>query len=219
MAKESLSTARKYPEVQVETKLQEFRPFTDQEKEALIRDGAVILSLTGEAIEGQIASGRLFGHVVVDRRDRLFKLPSLKAEVAIYPDPRRFFIPRSGNKKLPEQEELAKKDGQNLRERLSLKDDSVDVIIPDQASTFTELVFQYLDRTTKQGKGVWLFGRDYNNRYGRTRNLIERPPDYSPYVAVVGHDPSYGVRIDIWHPDFLGHKDVRVVRLVVARKK
>src|SRR3972149_9020100 len=156
---------------------QEFRPFTDQEKEALVADGVHILTLTGETIEGQRAAGRLFRYIT-DAGDRLLKVPSIIAQVAFYPDPKRFFIPNSGNKDLSTQEQLAERDGQELRQRLGLKDDSLVVIIPDQASTLTELIFNYLDETTKKGQGVWLFGREYASAqdldwvYGRTKNAV-----------------------------------------------
>ncbi len=202
-------------------KLQEYRPFTDQEKGALIKDGAVILSLTGETIEGQRTAGRLFRYVT-NGGDRLLKLPAIGTEVAFFPDPKRFFIPNSGNKDLPTQEKLAKKDGQDLRKRLGLEDDSLDVIIPEQASTFTELIFKYLDETTRKGKAVWLFGKEYASAqdlswvYSRTKNPVN---ESGSYVALVGNVyPDIGVYVNFWNTDF-GNDDVQVVRLVVAKKK
>lgn len=207
----------------METKpiLQEYRPFTDKEKKALIEDGAVILSLTGETIEGQQTAGRLFRYVT-NGGARLLKLPSIITEVAIYPDPKRFFIPDSGNKDLPTQEALAKKDSQELRKRLGLTDDSLDVIIPDQASTLTELFFNYLDETTKRGKAVLLFGEEYASAqglswvYGRTKNSVN---ESGSNVADVGSAyPDDGLYVNYWDADN-GNDRVQVVRLVVAKKK
>lgn len=195
------------PEFETE-KPQEFRPFTDQEKESLVKDGAVILSLTGETIEGQQTAGRLFRYIT-DGGDRLLKLPSLKADVAIYPEPKRFFISNSGNKNLPTQEKLAEKDGEELRKRTGLED--LDVIIPDQASTFTELIFKYLDET-----GVWLFGPDYGYLYGRTKNPVNESGSLAAGVGDSG--PDGGVHIAYWDRD-LDYGLVLVVRLVVAKKK
>lgn len=210
-----------FPPVEVKPIPQEFRPFTAEEREALISDGAVIINLTGETIEDQQASGRLF-RFVVDGGDRLLKLPSMETEVAFYPDPKKFFISNSGNKNLATQEALARKDSQELRKRLGLKDDSLEVIIPGQASTFTELTFRYLDKTTKQGKGVWLFGSEYASVqglswvYGRTKNPVN---ESGSLVALVGHArPDRGVDVSRWDRDD-GHGDLRVVRLVVAKKK
>lgn len=196
-------------------KPQEYRPFTDAERKALIKDGAFFISLTGETIEGQQTAGRLFRYVT-DGGDRLLKLPSIRTEVAIYPDPKKFFVPNSGGRDLSTQEEFAKKDGQALRKRLGLKDDSVDVIIPDQASTLTELTFKYLDETTKKGKGVWLFGRDYDYLYGRTKNAVNESG--SLVAGVGGAYPVDGVDVSDWSRGD-GGGGVRVVRLVVAKKE
>ncbi len=200
---------------------QEYRPFTDLETKALVNDGAHIFNLTGETIEGEQGSGRLFRYLF-DGGDRLLKLPSINTQVAIYTDPKKFFIPNSGNKDLLTQEELAKKDGQELRKRLGLKDKSVDVIIPDSASTFTELTFKYLDETTKQGKGVWLFGSKYAKAqglswvYGRTKNPVN---ESGSFVAGVGNaGPGGGLVVGNWRRG-RGSDGIRVVRLVVAKKK
>lgn len=203
----------------VETKplSQEFRPLTDQEQERLIKDGAFILDLiTGNTIEDQEGAGRLFRYIYREGGDRLLKLPSIITQVAIYPDPEKFFIPNSGSKNLPTQEELAKKDGQELRERLGLKDDSLDVIIPDQASTLTEVTFRYLDETTKKDKAVWLFGPNYGYLYGRTKNPVN---DSGSLVANVGNArPGHGIGVSGWSAGG-GHEGLHVVRLVVAKKK
>lgn len=207
--------------IEVEPIPQEYRPFTAQEEEALRKDGAHFIDLDGETIEGQQRAKRLFGYIT-DGRDSLLKLPSIKARVAIYIDPKRFFIPNSGNKDLVKQEKLAQKDGQDLRKRLSLKEDGVDVIIPEQASTFTELTFKYLDETAKQGKGVWLFGSEYASVqglswvYGITKNPIDRSGSY--VVGVGNASPDGGVHVGRWDPD-VGNVSVRAVRFVVAIKK
>lgn len=201
--------------------LQEYRPFTNEEERALIKDGAHFIDLDGETIEGQQTAKRLFRHES-DEGDRLLKLPSIKARVAIYTDPKRFFIPNSGNKDLPTQEKLAQKDGRKLRKRLGLKDDSLVVIIPDQASTFTGLIFKYLDETTKQGKPVWLFGSEYASAqglswvYGRTKNPVNESGSFVAYVGYAGPDLSVVVRS--WGAG-RGRDFIRVVRLVVAKKK
>jgi hypothetical protein len=199
---------------------QEYRPFTSEEERKLIIDGVHFIDLMGETIEGQQAEKRLFTYVT-NGGDRLLKLPSIKARVAIYTDPKKFFIPNSG-KDLAAQEQLAKKDGEELRKRLGLKDDGVDVVIPDQASTLTELTFKYLDETTKQGKGIWLFGKEYasvqglNWIYGRTKNPVN---ESGSIVSRVGHvDPVDGLAVGEWFADD-GYNAVQVVRLIVAKKK
>lgn len=178
-------------------------------------------NLTGETIAGQQAAGRPFRYVT-DGGNRLLKLPSINTQVAIYPNPNKFFILNSGNKDLPTQETLAKKDGQELRKRLGLKDDSLDVIIPDQASTLTELTFKYLDETTQEGKGVWLFGEEYASAqgltwvYGRTKNPVNKSGSLVAHVGFAR--PDSGLSVSHWNAD-LGDGRVHVVRLVVAKKK
>lgn len=198
----------------VEVNPQEYCPFTDQERKALIKDGAAILRLTGETIESQLKARKLFGFVTRGG-NRLLKTPSIRTEVAIYPSPNRFFIPNSGNKDLRTQERLAKKDGQELRKKLGLKDDSLTVIIPSQASTLTELIFKYLDETTKKGKGVWLFGPDYGCLFGRTKHIVD---EFGFLVAAVGHvNPDQGVWVGCWDRD-AGLDGLRAVRLVVKKE-
>lgn len=201
----------------VETKplTQEFRPFTDKEMKALVEDGAVFFDLDGDTIEQEQKEGRPFRYVA-NGGVRLLKVPSIKTQVAIYPNPKKFFIPDSGNKDLSTQERLAEKDGQELRKRLGLKDDSLTVIIPDQASTLTELTFKYLDETTKKGIGVWLFGPDYKYLYGRTKNPVN---ESGSSVVIVGDaSPGSGVNVYFWLRDD-GCDNLYVVRLVVAKKK
>ncbi len=197
-------------------KPQEYRPFTDLEKRVLRIDDAFILSLDREkTIEGQKATGRPFRYMSYGG-DILLKARSTITEVAIYPDPKRFFIPNSAGEKLilSVQEELTEKDAEELRQRTGLED--LDEIIPSQASILTELTFRYLDETTKKGKGVWLFGRDYGYAYGITKN----PTCYfGSYIARVGNaDSVRGVAVEDWSY-VVGNDNTFVVRLVVAKKR
>lgn len=192
---------------------QEFRPFTPHEEKVLTEDGVHFIDLKGETIQAQEEAKREISYVA-DRRDILLKAPSMIARVGIYPDPARFFIPNSGSKDLLTLKDLAKKDGQDLRERLGLEDEGVDVIIPDQASTFTELTFKYLDETTKKGKGVWLFGPDYDCRSGITKNLIYESG--FDVAAIFSGYPDGGVHVDSWNSI---NVIFSVVRLIVAKKK
>lgn len=203
----------------VESKPQEYRPFTEQETGVLIGDGVAILDLTEETIEDQQKAGRRFGYVSA-RGDILLKVPSIKTQVAIFPDPERFFVPNTGWKgfstrdDLAMQEELTKKDAEELRERTGLED--LDEIIPSSAATLTQLTFLYFDRTTREGKGVWLFGRDYGFRYGRTNHPMNRSD--APEFFRVGF--AGGVVVD-YLVGGCGRERiyVHVVRLIVAKKK
>jgi len=67
------------------------------------------------------------------------------------------------------QERLVEEDGEALRKRLGLN--NITGIIPGEASTVTELVFQHVDRT-----GEWLLGDLYS------RNIPERGYQFKVYV-------------------------------------
>lgn len=198
---------------------QEFRLFTPQEKKALRKDGATILTLSGETIKDQRISGRLFWSIV-NGGDRLLRFPSIKAEIAVYLDPKNFFVPNSGNKRLPEQEILVEKDAQDLRKRTGLGRD-ITMIIPDSASILTEITFKHLDKTSRDGKPVWLFGENYAVAqglqwvYGRTKNSVNESADH---VAMVGNARAeLGLKVDRWHRD--GRDEhLLAVRLVIAKK-
>lgn len=204
---------------EVKSKTQEYRPFIKQEIDVLIEDGVVILDLTEETIEDQQKAGRPFGYVSA-RGDILLKAPSIKTQVAIFRDPEKFFVPNTGWKgfctrpDLSSLEDLTKIDAEKLRERTGLED--LDEIIPSSASTLTELTFKYFDRTTKEGKGVWLFGRDYGFRYGRTNHPMNRSD--APEFFRIGF--AGGVVVDYLvggcGPDRIY---VHVARLIVAKKK
>lgn len=140
--------------------------------------------------------------------------PSRLSEVAIYPDPERFFVDGTGDKDVNTQESMAQKDGENLRERL--KASELDVIIPDEASTLTELTFRHLD-----GTGEWLFSKRYAEVhglrfiYGRTKNPTNED---GSYVANVGRaDPDHGLIVDYWRRDD-GYGLVLATRLVVPKR-
>lgn len=213
---------KKYGDIApAETKplVSEFRPFTDQEKE-ILNNGAVILSLDPkETIEDQRKIGRLFDDdcikkVIAEGGDKILKRSSAIAEIAIYPE--NFFIPDSNNKSLPEQKELAKKEGEKLRKKLGSKGDSLDIIIPDRASIATQMIFKYLDMMTKAGKKTWLFGPDYGQHVSaRTKDALD---EFGIVVADVGDvDLELGVSINSWKADE-GNPEIYVVRLIVARK-
>lgn len=80
--------------------LSEPRVWSDEEKAALLKDGAFIYLPTGETIRSQIAAKKLLGFVVdggfeIEGRNRLLDFPSRPMEVAIYPDPERFLASES----------------------------------------------------------------------------------------------------------------------------
>lgn len=184
-----------------------FLPYTDEEKRILKEDGAVIYSLEGETIQVQREGGRKFWYVV-DAGERFLTLPSRVMEVAIYPDPERFFVPDSFNKTKAQQEELVRKDGQELRVRLGIGD--LEEILPE-APEATEVLFKHLDET-----GVRLLGENYGYRYIRTNTPI------NSVGSIVAHVGSFGAGggpdVDDWFAHG-GGPDVGAARWVVKVKR
>src|SRR3989344_5156354 len=170
--------------------------FTDTEKEALIADGALIYIPKGETIptqgEAQTRKGKPSFWFVVEAGHLVLAVPSRQVEMAIYPVPDKFFVPNSFDRSVEKQEEAVEKDAADLRKRLC--QESIGEIIPDEASTLTDITFQHLDAT-----GKWLFGPDYVKAqeldwvYGRTKNPTNKA---GSNVACVGRaGPDHGVDV------------------------
>ena len=188
--------------------------FTDAEKEALIADGALIYTLRGETItaqrESQAKKGKPAFRDVVEGGDRTLVIPSRQIEIAIYPAPDKFFVSGSFTRNVREQEALVAADAGDLRKRLGK---GLGEMIPDEASTFTDITFQHLDAT-----GDWLFGQRYaeaqglSRVYGRTKN----PTNSSgSSVANVGAaNPDRGLHVGRWPRDY-GDRSVGAVPIVV----
>ncbi|MBI4084308.1 MAG: hypothetical protein HY431_00200 [Candidatus Levybacteria bacterium] len=189
--------------------------FSQEQKEALVNDGAVIYLPTGVTImkqeKLQLQKGKPSFWYVTEGGDALLALPSRRMEVAIYPDPERFFVPGTFDKDLNEQERLAAEDGQALSQILGIE--GIMQIIPAEASSVTEVAFQRLD-----GTGIWLFGEEYAAAqglkwvYGRTKNPTNRT---GSFVADVGGARSdSGLDVNGWHRD-CGFDYLGAVRWVV----
>lgn len=187
----------------------------DREKAVLEDFGASFYTLTGETIEGQKRARRAQGlptfwnNVDTGDRERMLAVPSPKIEVAYFPNPENFFVPGTLGKDTDTQETMVAADAK----RYGLE--GITQIIPDQASVFTELTFQYL----ASHPGVWLFGQKYaeaqgkNWVYGRTKNPTNSS---SSRVAVVGDArPDRGLRVLGWRRGH-GGDGVGSPRLVVA---
>lgn len=152
-------STRSFPE-----QLSEPITWSDEEREVLVKDGAVLYLPTGETINAQKQNNRPFWYVsegyIIDGRNRLLDFPSRLIEIAIYPDPERFFAPGTFGKSKAAQEDLLKEDRDQLRKRTGLE--NLDQILPE-ASEGTERIFKYFDET-----GIRLLGVDYGYRWIRT---------------------------------------------------
>lgn len=131
--------------------------FTDEERKALLDDGALLYLPTGETIRSQKSAKRPFWYITngykADGKNRLTEFPSRRIEVAIYSDPERFFVPDSFSKTTDQQIALVETDAHSLRERLGLP--NIGEILPE-ASEATEVLFKHFDATS-----IRLLGQDY----------------------------------------------------------
>lgn len=188
--------------------------FTDEERKALIADGAVIYLPTGETIRAQESAGRPFGYVVdgykVDGRNRLTEFPSRRIEVAIYPNPERFFVPDTFSRTTEQQIALVEQDARSLRERLGLP--NIGEILPE-TSEATEVLFKHFDTTN-----VRLLGQDYikdgNWSYIRTSTPTNKKGSRVAYVGDCGADT--GLFVDDWRCDW-GRVGLGAARWVVPQ--
>lgn len=185
-----------------------FRTFTEQEREILLADGAVLYLPTGKTINDQRAAGREFWYVapgfMEEGKNRLTEFPSRRIEVAIYPAPERFFVPGSFDKTMGQQDEASREDAKELRKRLGLK--GIEIVRPE-ASEVTEVMFEHFDATR-----VRLLGEEYREQaaghwpYIRTNTPTDKSG--SCYVWVGSFDPNDGPDVDVWlgddHLVFLG---------------
>ena len=170
--------------------------FTDQERRVLIGDGAVLYLPTGETIKGQREAGRPFWNItdgfIRAGKNRLTEFPSRRIEVAIYPDPERFFVPDTSKKTLDQQIALIEHDAQSLRERLGLS--NIGEIIPEVPEV-TEVLFRHFDATK-----VRILGPDYRRdrywSYVRTSTPTTR---LGSRVAFVGYlSVEVGLDVGSW---------------------
>ncbi|KKQ95123.1 MAG: hypothetical protein A3C27_00750 [Candidatus Levybacteria bacterium RIFCSPHIGHO2_02_FULL_39_36] len=189
--------------------------FTDVEREALIADGALIYTPLGETITAQKDSrakkGKPSFAYLTTSENRLVAVPSRKVEIAIYPAPERAFVPDSFSKGVEGQDKAVAVDAVELRQRLG--QEGLGQIIPGEASTVTDIVFQHEEAT-----GQWLLGSEYaaaqglNYVYTRTKNPTNSTGSDVAYVGDAG--PGYGVFVDHWGRGS-GRRDIGVLRMVV----
>lgn len=199
-------------------RLPEITRFSDEEKRALKEDKALVYGLEGTTIAAQrelrTAEGKPSFYFVLDAGDRLVGRPSRLSEVAIYPQTDKFFIPGTENKDLATQERMVQKDADDLRKRLG--QEGIDVVIPEEAATLTEVTFKHLEET-----GEWLFGKKYTRAhkldfiYGRTKNPTNESGSHVAHVG--GADPDDGLDVFDWHRGY-GDDFLLAVRLVVPRE-
>lgn len=168
-----------------------------KEQEILRNDGALIYLSTGKTIRSQQLAGKPFYYVAhrshgfaADGIKRLFDTPSRLTQVAIYPNPELFFIPKSFKQYMPDQQRLVLADLEDTKERLGLE--NLAQTLPE-ASEGTEIVFKHFYAT-----GEKLLGKKYQYRWMRTSTTTIASESYYPHkmVAHVGDWSECGLVVD-----------------------
>lgn len=185
--------------------------WSDEEKQKLQRNNIFVCALSGETIRDQIlVRNPLYSAAAgfeVEGRNRLLDHPSRIMEIAVYQDPRKFFVPRSFGH-FNEWQELVSGDQKKLRKKLDVN--NLNEIIPE-APEITQLVFRLYEAS--RGR-IILFGKDYDYRLVGTNT----PTDESgSHIAVVGDwFGIMGLRIYNYDPaDKLGRLNIGLARCLV----
>ncbi|MDO8618888.1 MAG: hypothetical protein Q7R49_02975 [Candidatus Daviesbacteria bacterium] len=186
--------------------------FTDEERKALVDDGAVLYLPTGETIKAQQSAKRPFWYITdgykESGRNRVTEFPSRPIEVAIYPDPERFFVPDTSSKTTDQQIALVEQDAHALREKLGLP--NIGEVLPE-ASEATEVLFKHFDAT-----GVRILGQDYmkDGYWSYIRTNTPTNKEGSSVAHVGGWSAGRGLRVGGWYRG-PGHVVIHAARWVV----
>jgi hypothetical protein len=132
-----------------------FVPFTQEEKEKLRAEGALIYAIGEETVAEQMQRNDGFWNIRHENEAEYLEVPARRMEVAIFPDPEKFFVPESYMKDKDEQERLLLEDTGILRAKLGF-DNSVTQILPEIAEA-TSVIFKHKDTT-----GTRLLGEEYS---------------------------------------------------------
>ncbi|MDO8620920.1 MAG: hypothetical protein Q7R31_01430 [Candidatus Levybacteria bacterium] len=194
----SLGSDIPLPSVATPEKQLEIKRFSQEQREALEKQGFVSYGLTGQSIKALRDSGHKFWSDWHKSLPDFEALGSMHSEVAI--NPSKLFLPKSNNKTLAQQEEMVSK----FSEELGKKVKGVKAII-GQAPDYVELAFAHLDATKE-----YLFGAKDNYDYARTKT-----PTGGSYVASVGRFiAADGLGVGSWDAGY-GYGGVHAAPLVV----
>lgn len=181
--------------------------FSERTREVLISDGAVLYLPESKSLKDQKREGRSFRYIVDASSRGFLTLRARPIEVAIYPDPERFFVPKSSNIAKSLQEELQADDARALRQKLGVED--ITEIMPE-VSEATEVIFEHYDKT-----GVRLLGMDFRYLYMKTNTPTNKS---GSNVAIVGGFDGRGPSVHGWDVDG-GIPGFRAARWIVSSKE
>ena len=150
----------------------EYRRFSLAQKELLKQEGGFIIPSNGETINDLKKRRKKFWTKQQEDFPLLKTFPSLRSEIAIFPD--RFYLPKSNNKTFREQEAMVVQFEQELKEQYDLE--KVKAVLGN-TPTHAFIAFSYHAETGKR-----LHGKEYNYAYVRTKN----PPAINPRIVDVG---------------------------------
>jgi len=162
--------------------LVEIQRFSQEQREALEKEGYATYELTGQSIKSLREQGNPFWSSWHEGYPKLEALISRRSEVAI--NPKQLFIPGSNHRTFLEQQAMVKRFSKDISTRIP----GVEAVlgeIPDYA----ELVF--LSPAEQR-----LFGEKYNYNYTRTKTRI-----VSDVADVGDFRPVRGLRVCRWLPD------------------
>lgn len=197
------------PQAEIVTETKRFSPDL---REALEKKGFRVYTLTGQSISSEKAQGRKFWSTWHRDYPKFEALTSIHSEVAIDPDPDKFFIPKSNNKTLDHQLEMVADHSQKLQKTLTSEVSAVMGEAPD----YVDLTFSHLD-TLKDIKDR-LFGEKYGYNFTRTKT-----PTVESLVADVGDfHADRGLHVSYWYrgdgPGFVFAAPLVVPRLAEAMR-
>lgn len=152
-----------------------------------------------------VAANKPFGYITNRNDTNFMNTMSRPSQIAIFPQPARFYVPESNNLDLDGQKRRIREDiEEEIKGRMRIG--GVDMIMGDVA-THAGLVFAYFDRNRRR---VRLHGVDYGYNYAR----IEIPTPGSNVAHVGSFSGFSGLRVGGGGRG-RGYVDVWALRLVV----
>lgn len=173
------------PSQSAETELPEIQRFSDEQKEALKKEGYVVYELTGQSITSLREQGKPFWSDWHKDYPDFEALASRRSEVAI--NPQKLFLRDSNNKTLAEQLALVAKFSTDI----SVKVPGVEAVLGEMPD-YAQLAFLSPEKQR-------LFGEKNGYNYTRTQTRL------GSSVAYVGSFSSdNGLRVSGWNADGRG---------------
>lgn len=179
------------------------KPFSKEALDFLKRKGHLYYPLDGQSLKDQMLAGRHFWHIA-PVGENFLTLSSMRSEVAFHPSPDKFFLPKSNNLILLDQQYMISEYSHKLQTEFGSGE--IKAVMGD-APDFTLLAFLHL-QAIRRKEG--LFGRMYRYNYARTKTSTN-----GSSVADVGNfHATSGLHVDHWHAD-RGHYHVYAAPLIV----